>query len=95
MWRGSGAGGDDCLEVADGHPDIVPVHNPHGPELVFRASAWASFVADLKQHWPAEPLGTVRDYAHRGGPGRPSRPRLPGMSGWSYDDQGLLRHHHQ
>ncbi|MGW6732589.1 DUF397 domain-containing protein [Streptomyces sp. NPDC055013] len=49
-WRKStysGGDGGDCLEVADGHPALIPVRdskNPHGPKLVFRASAWAAFV---------------------------------------------------
>ncbi|MFE5089851.1 DUF397 domain-containing protein [Streptomyces sp. NPDC056638] len=53
-WRKStysdGSGGD-CLEVADGHPGIVPVRDSkvtEGPALVFRAAAWTSFIADLK-----------------------------------------------
>ncbi|WP_405715342.1 MULTISPECIES: DUF397 domain-containing protein [unclassified Streptomyces] len=53
-WRKSmysdGSGGD-CLEVADGHPGIVPVRDSkvaEGPTLVFRAAAWTSFVSDLK-----------------------------------------------
>ncbi|MCX5246914.1 DUF397 domain-containing protein [Streptomyces sp. NBC_00201] len=53
-WRKStysdGSGGN-CLEIADGHPAIVPVRdskNPHGPKLVFRAQAWAAFVDDVK-----------------------------------------------
>ncbi|MFB6705677.1 DUF397 domain-containing protein [Streptomyces sp. NPDC056333] len=47
----SGASGGDCLEVADGHPGVVPVRDskvPDGPALVFRTAAWSSFVADLK-----------------------------------------------
>lgn len=50
VWRKSsysGGGGNECLEVAYGHPALVPVRdskNPHGPKLVFRASAWAAFV---------------------------------------------------
>lgn len=46
---GSGA---DCLEVAAGHPDLVPVRdskNRRGPKLAFRAEAWTTFVDDLKQ----------------------------------------------
>lgn len=52
-WRKStysGGSGDDCLEVADGNPALVPVRdskNPLGPKLVFRAEAWSSFVDDL------------------------------------------------
>ncbi|MFF8290873.1 DUF397 domain-containing protein [Streptomyces sp. NPDC016309] len=54
-WRKSsysGGDGADCLEVADGHPDMIPVRDsksPTGPVLVFRAAAWSSFVADLKR----------------------------------------------
>ncbi|MCX4846277.1 DUF397 domain-containing protein [Streptomyces sp. NBC_00893] len=47
----SGGSGGDCLEVADGHPGIVPVRDSKatdGPTLVFRAAVWTSFVADLK-----------------------------------------------
>ncbi|MCD9878196.1 DUF397 domain-containing protein [Streptomyces guryensis] len=47
----SAGGGDNCLEVADGHPAIVPVRdskNPHGPKLVFRAEPWSAFVENLK-----------------------------------------------
>ncbi|MEV7079417.1 DUF397 domain-containing protein [Streptomyces sp. NPDC093516] len=53
-WRKSsysGGSGGDCLETADGPTAFVPVRdskNPHGPKLVFRASAWAAFVANLK-----------------------------------------------
>ncbi|OUC92682.1 DUF397 domain-containing protein [Streptomyces swartbergensis] len=46
----SGGSGGDCLEIA-GHPTLVPVRdskNPHGPKLVFRTTAWAAFVTDLK-----------------------------------------------
>ncbi|MET7493705.1 DUF397 domain-containing protein [Streptomyces sp900116325] len=48
----SGGDGGNCLEVADGHPGIVPVRDskvPDGPALVFRTAAWSSFVADLKR----------------------------------------------
>lgn len=46
----SGGDGGDCLEVADGHPALVPVRdskNPHGPKLVFQAAAWSAFVDSL------------------------------------------------
>ncbi|MFD6338846.1 DUF397 domain-containing protein [Streptomyces sp. NPDC060131] len=49
-WRKSsysGGSNGDCLEVADGYPD-VPVRDsksPHGPVLVFPAAGWAVFVA--------------------------------------------------
>ncbi|MFD8219563.1 DUF397 domain-containing protein [Streptomyces sp. NPDC059697] len=48
----SGGGGDNCLEVASGHPTLIPVRdskNPLGPKLTFRAEAWTAFVADLKR----------------------------------------------
>ncbi|WP_055714164.1 DUF397 domain-containing protein [Streptomyces torulosus] len=48
----SGGSGGDCLEVADGHPTLVPVRDsktPLGPALVFRAEAWSMFVEDVKQ----------------------------------------------
>ena len=47
----SGGDGGDCLEVADGHPAIVPVRdskNPRGPKLAFRPEAWAAFVEGVK-----------------------------------------------
>ncbi|MET9965179.1 DUF397 domain-containing protein [Streptomyces sp. NPDC006356] len=53
-WRKStysGGGGGNCLEVAEGHPTLVPVRdskNPHGPKLVFRASAWSAFVEAVR-----------------------------------------------
>ncbi|MEV0640211.1 DUF397 domain-containing protein [Streptomyces sp. NPDC050619] len=53
IWRKStysGGGGNECLEVADGHPALVPVRdskNPHGPKLVFRADSWSAFVEAL------------------------------------------------
>ncbi|MFF9685466.1 DUF397 domain-containing protein [Streptomyces sp. NPDC014623] len=53
-WRKStysGGDGGNCLEVADGHPGMVPVRDSKmtdGPALVFRTGAWAVFVAGLK-----------------------------------------------
>lgn len=55
VWRKSSRSnpsGGDCVEVADGVPGNVPVRDskaPAGPTLCFPATAWASFVADLKQ----------------------------------------------
>ncbi|MBD0669634.1 DUF397 domain-containing protein [Streptomyces sp. CBMA156] len=43
--------GGDCLEVARGSRDLLPVRDSkdrHGPALVFRAEAWASFVAAVR-----------------------------------------------
>ncbi|MFC8092034.1 DUF397 domain-containing protein [Streptomyces sp. NPDC057301] len=53
-WRKSthsGGSGGDCLEVADGNPTLVPVRDskhPHGPKLIFTASAWAAFVNEVR-----------------------------------------------
>ncbi|MEV6163413.1 DUF397 domain-containing protein [Streptomyces sp. NPDC052052] len=54
VWRKSsysnGQGGE-CVEVADGFADALPVRDskvPHGPVLVFPAEAWTAFVAGLK-----------------------------------------------
>ncbi|MEU4873989.1 DUF397 domain-containing protein [Streptomyces sp. NPDC021608] len=47
----SGGSGADCLEVAPGHPTLVPVRDskaPLGPKLAFRVEAWAAFVGNLK-----------------------------------------------
>ncbi|MGW0498279.1 DUF397 domain-containing protein [Streptomyces sp. NPDC003007] len=47
----SGGTGDNCLEVTQALPDVIPVRDsktPHGPKLVFRATAWAAFVENLK-----------------------------------------------
>jgi hypothetical protein len=49
----SGGDGADCLEVAPGHPTLIPVRdskNPLGPKLKFRAEAWSAFVEDLKHN---------------------------------------------
>lgn len=43
----SGGGGGDCLEVTHDLPTLVPVRDsktPHGPRLIFTASAWSAFV---------------------------------------------------
>ncbi|MFJ6621409.1 DUF397 domain-containing protein [Kitasatospora sp. NPDC091335] len=43
--------GGNCLEVARGSRDVMPVRDskdPQGPALVFRAEAWASFVAAVR-----------------------------------------------
>ncbi|MFE0047271.1 DUF397 domain-containing protein [Streptomyces albireticuli] len=59
IWRkssysgpGNGTGGDDCLEVADNIPGVVPVRDskaPGGPVLLIPTRAWADFVAALKR----------------------------------------------
>jgi hypothetical protein len=59
-WRKStysGGGGDNCLEVALGHPTTIPVRdskNPTGPKLMLRPKAWSAFVeAAARDHWTA------------------------------------------
>ncbi|SED41702.1 protein of unknown function [Streptomyces sp. 2131.1] len=53
-WRKSSysnTSGGDCLEVADGHPGLVPVRDskcPNGPALLLNAAAWAPFIASVK-----------------------------------------------
>ncbi|WP_306332960.1 DUF397 domain-containing protein [Streptomyces sp. KL118A] len=51
-WRkssySSGDESDNCVEVADGVPGVVPVRDskvPQGPALIIRAGAWSAFVA--------------------------------------------------
>jgi hypothetical protein len=47
----SGGGGNDCLEVTTDFPTLVPVRDskaPHGPKLVFRASAWSAFIEAVR-----------------------------------------------
>ncbi|WP_405789442.1 DUF397 domain-containing protein [Streptomyces sp. NBC_00029] len=57
IWRKSSysdASGGNCLEVAEGHPDLVPVRDskqPEGPHVVFHAQAWARFVGSLRDRW--------------------------------------------
>ncbi|MFF7995768.1 DUF397 domain-containing protein [Kitasatospora xanthocidica] len=43
--------GGNCLEVARGFCELMPVRDskdPNGPALVFPAEAWASFVAAVR-----------------------------------------------
>ncbi|WP_380283693.1 DUF397 domain-containing protein [Kitasatospora purpeofusca] len=52
-WRKSSysGGGGACIEVADGHPGLMPVRDskdPNGPALLFPASAWQSFVTAIR-----------------------------------------------
>ncbi|RSN97122.1 DUF397 domain-containing protein [Streptomyces sp. WAC 05379] len=54
-WRKSSysAGGDNnCVEVSDDHPGIVPVRDSKRPDdspvLVFTATSWTSFLAGIK-----------------------------------------------
>ncbi|MGI5259463.1 DUF397 domain-containing protein [Streptomyces angustmyceticus] len=53
-WRKSSHSNQDggnCLEVSDDFPALVPVRDskdPHGPALLFDATAWSSFVTTVK-----------------------------------------------
>lgn len=53
-WRKSsysGNNGGECVEVADGIPDAVPVRDskdPQGPVLVFPAAAWTAFIRGVQ-----------------------------------------------
>ncbi|ARF56748.1 DUF397 domain-containing protein [Streptomyces gilvosporeus] len=43
--------GGNCIEIAPGIPDLVPVRDskdPHGPALVFPAADWSSFITAIK-----------------------------------------------
>ncbi|MFV5991354.1 DUF397 domain-containing protein [Streptomyces sp. NPDC056231] len=50
-WRKSSysdGGANNCVEVADGFPGLVPVRDskiPTAPALVITAPAWSAFVA--------------------------------------------------
>lgn len=53
-WRKSSysdGGEDNCVEVSDGFPGVVPVRdskNPAGGVLLFSAAAWSGFMATVK-----------------------------------------------
>lgn len=53
-WRkssySSGDESDNCVEVADGVPGVVPVRDskdPEGPALLINAPAWQAFVTGV------------------------------------------------
>ncbi|GAA2833526.1 DUF397 domain-containing protein [Kitasatospora sp. CM 4170] len=51
-WRKStySNGQGDCVEVADGYTEIVPVRDskdPNGPSLTFTTDAWRAFVGAI------------------------------------------------
>jgi hypothetical protein len=54
VWRKSSyseGGANDCLEVTDGVPHIVPVRDskiPDGPLILFRATSWAAFLPSVR-----------------------------------------------
>ncbi|MFJ3189416.1 DUF397 domain-containing protein [Streptomyces halstedii] len=48
----SDGGGTNCLEVAGGFADVVPVRdskNPAGPILIVANHAWTAFVHDVRR----------------------------------------------
>ena len=53
-WRKSSyseGGANDCVEVADGYPGLVPVRDskvPEGSALLFGASAWGAFLVSVR-----------------------------------------------
>ncbi|WP_327429562.1 DUF397 domain-containing protein [Streptomyces sp. NBC_01236] len=54
VWRKSsysnGSGGD-CVEVAPGHPEVIPVRDSksqNGPVLLFPTASWTPFLTSLK-----------------------------------------------
>ncbi|MEU7556717.1 DUF397 domain-containing protein [Streptomyces eurythermus] len=55
VWRKSsysGGGANDCVEVADGYPGVVPVRDskvPAGSALIFGTSSWSAFVHGVKE----------------------------------------------
>ncbi|MFV0136093.1 DUF397 domain-containing protein [Streptomyces sp. HMX87] len=60
-WRKSsysgGSGGEECLEVADGVPGLVPVRDSKvagGPVVVVGAAAWTAFIGTVGE-WEAGP----------------------------------------
>ncbi|MFF6847964.1 DUF397 domain-containing protein [Streptomyces antimycoticus] len=53
QWRKSSYSGgleNQCVEVADGFPHIVPVRDSKDPGLaiIFPASSWSSFISAVK-----------------------------------------------
>ncbi|MEU0693431.1 DUF397 domain-containing protein [Streptomyces niveus] len=52
-WRKSSysnGDGGDCVEIADGHPGVVPVRDsktPTGPVLLITPTAWSDFVRSV------------------------------------------------
>lgn len=54
VWRKSSysdGGGTNCVEVADGYADLVPVRDSKTPAsrpLVFSAGSWLTFVESVR-----------------------------------------------
>ncbi|MET9559142.1 MULTISPECIES: DUF397 domain-containing protein [Streptomyces] len=62
-WRKSSysdGGANNCVEVADGHPGLVPVRDSkvrNGPVLVFGAEPWSAFTQGVKRGAGLNPGG--------------------------------------
>lgn len=62
-WRKSSysdGGANNCVEVADGHPDLVPVRDsktPAGRPLVFSAASWSAFMEGVKGEAGGDTVG--------------------------------------
>ncbi|CAG6394793.1 DUF397 domain-containing protein [Streptomyces cocklensis] len=54
QWRKSSysnSDGGECVEIAEGIPNVTPVRDskdPEGPALLFPTAAWSAFVAGVK-----------------------------------------------
>ncbi|MFD5320372.1 DUF397 domain-containing protein [Streptomyces sp. NPDC127098] len=54
VWRKSSysdGGMDNCVEVADGYPGVLPVRDskrPTGPAVIFPARGWAHFITHVQ-----------------------------------------------
>ncbi|MCL3994278.1 DUF397 domain-containing protein [Streptomyces lavenduligriseus] len=54
-WRKSSysdGGANNCVEVADDYPGVVPVRDskvPAGSALIFGTASWSAFVAGVKE----------------------------------------------
>lgn len=51
-WRSStySGGNNECVEIADGIPALIPVRDskrPTGPVITFTCDAWRSFIAHV------------------------------------------------
>ncbi|TXL91720.1 DUF397 domain-containing protein [Streptomyces sp. IB2014 016-6] len=52
-WRKSSysnGDGGNCVEIADSHPDVIPVRDsktPTGPILLLTPTAWSAFVRSV------------------------------------------------
>jgi len=63
VWRKSSysdGGGTNCVEVADGSLDIVPVRDSKTPAarpLVFSASSWFAFMEGVKRESSVNDIG--------------------------------------